>query len=226
MAHVWCCPRRAGAAGHHVCSRACSNTDFQHTKPYLTAETGVLPTWNAAARRAAARRCCVKLLRAAHVWDANVGDDRSVPKRWQWAAAHPARANRTMVSCTREFSHAQTLNHCLGFRRAACRANLHSGTVNGLNEYGAWNLSLSVFQATSHILCDFLTEQLQTKVKNADNDCSTSLNFSLMCCFVLFESVNLLCFLQRKRNTAHWPIRGKEDMPVGLKQYSTNLHII
>jgi len=25
-----------------------------------------------------------------------------------------------------------------------------------------------------------------------------SLNFSLMCCFVSFESVNLLCFLQRK----------------------------
>ena len=108
MAHVWCCPRRAGAAGHHVCPSACSNTDFQHTKPYLTAETGVLPTWNAAARRAAARRCCVKLLRAAHVWDANVGDDRSVPKRWQWAAAHSARANRKMVSCTRKFSHAQT----------------------------------------------------------------------------------------------------------------------
>jgi len=33
MEHVGCCPRRAGAAGHQVCPRACSNTDLQHIKP-------------------------------------------------------------------------------------------------------------------------------------------------------------------------------------------------
>ena len=38
MAHVGCWPRRTCAAGHHVCLRACSNTDFLHTKPYLTAD--------------------------------------------------------------------------------------------------------------------------------------------------------------------------------------------
>ena len=59
MEHVGCCPRRAGAAGHQVCPRACSNTDFQHTKPYLTAD------W-----RHAQLKCCGALHRQ-NVYDAS-----------------------------------------------------------------------------------------------------------------------------------------------------------
>ena len=33
VAHIGSGPRRAGAAGHHVCARACSYADFPHTQP-------------------------------------------------------------------------------------------------------------------------------------------------------------------------------------------------
>ena len=142
MAHVGCWPRSACAACHHVCPRACSNADF-HTPSPISWQTGVIPTGNPVARR--------------------------VPKHWRGARSggwrHPS---SPLPLC---LPRAAMLNYCWFSLSGACgrlascpressfrvearcrRANLHCGTVNG---NGAWNLSLSVFQAMSQfqILC-------------------------------------------------------------------------
>ena len=41
MVLIQCWPHRACVAGHHVGPRACSNTEFPHTKPYLS-DDGIL----------------------------------------------------------------------------------------------------------------------------------------------------------------------------------------
>ena len=141
IAHVGCWPRSACAACHHVCPRACSNADFHTPSPISSDSHGRLASCpremlrragcqNVGGGRAQAaggthHHICPCACRVQQCWI--IADFFCQALAVDWRRAHVKRLFRVEVCCQ--------------------RANFHCGTLNG---NGAWNLSLSVFQAMSH----------------------------------------------------------------------------
>ena len=137
MVHVRCWPRSAGATGHHVCPRACSNADFQHTKPYRAAVWQRAHMSSCGQLRAVNSPCRSR-------WAAPL----AVGGGWRWAAPRRRGAG---TPC--EF--APRIRRAMHTKREIAQ---YSNQSNCFSSFGAWNLSLSVFQAMTHNLSLFHTQ--------------------------------------------------------------------